>query len=204
MITTKGGGKMYNPLSSCSAAIHLLIKHPILVIGLGLATTVSFLGLGAEEMTPQLVQKIERSSVFRAKIKELEAHPDIFELTQKSVEEKWFTAIKKVESGDKRIGVHPDGVSYGPAGLTKNAWKDVIGKIPCCKDLGYDEILNEAELSTSFAYIYFLELIHVFRDIETAVIAYNNGPTQVKKWQKANRPLPKGYLNKVKSHLGKN
>jgi len=216
---------MYNPLSSCSAFVHLLIKHPVLIVGLGLVGAVNFL-------TPQLnnrsIKKTEQSVIFRSEIQKLKANPIDAKLAKQAGKafkaivanelgtkipspkcpspkgpsnEEWFTAIKKVESGNRSLGKHLDGVSYGPAGLTKGALKDVLEEIPSCQDLNFDEILNDPEMSTKFAYLYFLKLVRKFKNIEIAVVAYNNGPTRVSRWLRRGKKLPHGYLDKVKRYL---
>jgi len=186
MILIKGGGKkMYNPVSWCSAFVHLLIKHPILAVGLGLAAAANFL---SPQLLDRLVPEVERSAVFRAKIQKLEADPMISELAKQS--EPAFRAIIAV-AAEKRTSI-PGTVAeeteiivqdfYGPAGITRMALEDVLLKIPACQNLGYDKVRNDPELSAELAYLYFLDLIHVGlnKDAETAVKTYNYGPIRVK------------------------
>lgn len=224
---------MYNPLSACSAVLHLLIKHPILVVGLGLAGAVAAVNDAPESVSPPkdpvayesaivgspIVDEAMSISAEKAKqvsaiAEDLQSRTEISAQSRsdggievpvaevnesvKRVTEKWFAAIRQAESNNQPLGVHPDGVSFGPAGLTEIALRDVM---PDCRTLGYDEVLNDPEASSKFAYLYFLDLIHEFGDVEVAVIAYNSGKTRVKKWQKEKRPLPGEYLARVKAHL---
>jgi hypothetical protein len=114
-------------------------------------------------------------------------------------EGRYFTAILKA-GGNKWPGVHPDGVSYGPAGLTRDALRDVFRQLPDCYSLGYDEVLNTPGLSIKFAYLYFLDQIHGFGSIDSAVNAYHYGPTKAKKMEKT-RKVQSPYLKKVRKHL---
>ncbi len=196
------------PQSLCSALIHFLFKYPILVIALGLTGSAAMVSnwLGDPSTADQKAQaKIEQ--VITAKIqKNANDAPPTFKAVVKaesSLELKLledarinFEAIKKL--GGNISGVHPDNKSYGPPGLTRIALEDVFRKLPDCKNLGFNEVLNDPEASTKFAYLFFLDLIHRFRSVETAVIAYHHGPTFVQKSLKEGKKLPRGYLDKVK------
>ncbi|MCX6765677.1 MAG: hypothetical protein NT136_01815 [Candidatus Moranbacteria bacterium] len=201
-----------SPQSLCSALLHLLLKHPILIIALGLAAVVSITSIGFKEDPSNVEQKIQ------AKIEEVTS-PQKEKMANEAPPT--FKAIMKAESGlslellesaqiyfeaISRLGgvvkgAHPDKKSFGPPGLTRIALEDVLKKLPDCKDLGFDEILNDSEASTKFAYLYFLDLIYRFKSVETAVIAYHHGPTFVQKSLKEGKKLPRGYLDKVRSIL---
>lgn len=187
------------PLNPCMSLIHLLLKFPILTISLGIITAVLLIKNKNPEQIQEIITQIDTSSIVK-------------ELSDSTFNE--FLRIGKVESGitivndsnfdpfeifsgisvkEKNIGRHPDGVSYGPAGLTKNALVPILNE----KKVDVDYILSDASLSTSYAYIYFLGLIHKYKDIKLAIIAYNFGPTRVSKFLKENKELPQEYYNKV-------
>ncbi|MFA6284923.1 MAG: transglycosylase SLT domain-containing protein [Parcubacteria group bacterium] len=138
---------------------------------------------------------------FQAKVRETEKVPGARELTDEA--EKVFQGIVMVESGDKEIGVHPDGVSHGPAGLTLPALKDVH-RLVCnsSEKLDYQAILKNPVESRKFAKLYYLEMVHRFGDVKTAAIAYHHGPTRVSRWIRQHKSLPDSYWNKVQEAMG--
>jgi hypothetical protein len=111
---------------------------------------------------------------------------------------KYFDASTSLGKG--LVGVHPDGKSFGPTGLTETALTDVLNKLPTCKDIaGTNEILNSETANIQFAYLYFLDLIHRYKSVDTAITAYHYGPTRVDAWRQSGKNLPSDYLNTVKS-----
>jgi len=203
---------MYNPTTGCSAVLHILIKYPIIAVSVGLIAAVSYLSPMLENKT---AEEIETSPAFQEMVANLSQNESNVDMADKSLPvfkgiaaaetgaettaddpEVWFEKIKFPKT--KSTGVHSDGVSYGPAGLTKMALTDVLRKIPSCVELGYEEILNDPEASTKFAYLYFLDLINRFGNIETAVIAYNFGPTRTARYIRQSKPLPTDYLEAVR------
>jgi hypothetical protein len=194
----------------CSIVLHTLIKYPILVIVMGL--------LGAGAYVTDATRQPDPDAVVAAKVASLTTNgkavaladnaPNTFDAIiraesglEKSMREeskKYFDAMTSLGRGS--IGVHPDGKSYGPTGLTEIALVDVLNKIPTCKDIaGTSEILNSETANMQFAYLYFLELIHRYQSVDTAITAYHYGPTRVDAWRESGRKLPTDYLNRVKS-----
>jgi hypothetical protein len=194
----------------CSIVLHALIKYPILVIVMGL--------LGAGAFVTNATRQPDPDTVIEAKVASLAANnkavalannaPNTFDAVikaesglDKSMREeskKYFDAMTSLGKGP--VGVHPDGKSYGPTGLTEIALIDVLNKMPTCKDIaGTDEILNSETANIQFAYLYFLELIHRYQSLDTAITAYHYGPTRVDAWRESGRKLPTDYLNRVKS-----
>lgn len=198
------------PKGICSLVLHALIKYPVLVIVMGL--------LGAGAFVTNAIKQPDSDKVIEAKVASLARNKEAVALADKAPNT--FDAIMKAESGlDKYmleeskkyfdaltslgkgpIGVHPDGKSFGPTGLTENALIDVLKKIPCCKDIaGTNEILNSETANIQFAYLYFLELIHRYKSVDIAITAYHYGPTRVDDWRQSGKKLPTDYLNRVKS-----
>lgn len=198
------------PKGICSLVLHVLIKYPILVIVMGL--------LGAGAFVTNAVKQPDSDKVIEAKVASLATNKEAVALANKAPNT--FDAVIKAESGlDKSmleeskkyfdaltslgkgpIGVHPDGKSFGPTGLTEIALIDVLKKIPTCEDIaGTNEILNSETANIQFAYLYFLELIHRYKSVDTAITAYHYGPTRVDAWRQSGKKLPTGYLDRVKS-----
>ena len=170
---------MYSRSSTggCSALIYLLAKHPILIVVLGLAGAMGWLNpsthsgplVASEEYGDQFEETIQSSDL------------TISQLIDKTT--RFYESIVEVESGTKIadleiifqgvIAVHADEVSYGPAGLTAIAARDVLRKIPGCVLFNLDEVLLTPEENLKVAYIFFLDLVYRFKDVDTAVTAYN-------------------------------
>lgn len=108
-----------------------------------------------------------------------------------------FEGIKMAESSNRKLGAHPDGKSFGPAGLTKNALKDVVKGL---KEHEYDVILSNPVLSEKYAKMYFDRLVKYYGDEDTAIVAYHHGIGRVNRMIKAGKPLPKEYLTAVRSN----
>jgi len=196
--------------SPCSLVLHVLIKYTILVIVMGL--------LSAGAFVTNAIKQPDSDKVIEAKVASLEINkkaaaradkaPTTFDaiikaesnLDKSMLEESKKTFDAMVSLGNGTIGVHPDGKSFGPAGLTKIALRDVLKKIPCCEDIaGTNEILNSEAANIQFAYLYFLDLIHKYKSVDTAITAYHYGPTRVDAWRQSGKELPTDYLNRVKS-----
>lgn len=202
----------------CTTVVHLLMRWPILVIILGLSGASGYVNSvyhqddSPEQIIGATVQNMqERSDVQRIVA---EAQSLVAKGSAPTVQEEGFyrpegvfgvlfVAIQKAEGGPNVVGVHPDGISYGPAGLTERALRDVLRDVPSCADLGlgYENILNDPELSTQFAYLYFLDLIHRFGNVETAIIAYNYGLDRTGDALHEGNALPRGYLQEVIGNL---
>ena len=208
---------MYTPVNCCTSLLHLLLRHPILVVGLGLAaaaTTVSSYIPSKAEVNAEaakrhkipemvIVHEVESNKGFQNTVADQETDKNKKLLKEAN---RAFRGIMIWEQGGKGkclYGVHPDGVSYGPTGLTKDALKDVL------KDLGGDcdpknleEILKDPERNRKCGWLYFLNLVHEFQDIKTAVIAYNIGKTRVKRLLDQGKPLPTKYYDAIMRTMG--
>lgn len=200
------------PQGSCTSLVHLLISHPILAIALGLSAAAAFLSNTGEgvahvealvadcEAQPE-AQALMRAAAQYDKGVSSEDASSVDGFLPPGPFGQIFWAIQVVESNVEPIGIHPDAVSYGPAGLTRVALQQVYRSLPDCGMLGFDSVLMDPVLSTRFAYLYFLDLVHQFGDIETAIIAYNFGPTRTQRYLEEGKQLPTGYLDLVQQHL---
>ena len=183
---------MYNPTSSCGLIAHILLKYPILVVILGLAAAANF-------VSPMVYDT--ESSRFQSEIKSLESK---LSLDRVSEAKKMFEAIIDVESdGGGHNTVHPDGVSHAPAGLTMAALKDVCNrlKVCSCEKEALDKTFSSGEESAKYTRLYFYGLVYRFGSVETAVIAFNVGPTKVASMIREGKKLPQLYLQRVKSKI---
>ncbi len=186
----------------CGTVLHVLLAYPILTVVLGAGVAAVFVkdfirGSPPPYTAEVTAKKIVEDPTFREKIKEVEMIPGAKERTSEA--ERIFQGIIQVESGgDMNIGIHRDGVSYGPAGLTLPALKDVH-RLVCnaSEKLNYQAILNDGEQSVKFAKLYYLEMVYRFGDIKTGAIAYHHGPTRVARWIRQHKPLPETYWRKV-------
>ena len=196
--------------SPCSLVLHVLIKYPILVIVMGLLSAGAFVTNATKQPDSDKVieAKVASLAINKKAVALANKAPNTFDavikaessLDKSMLEEskKYFDALTSLGKG--AIGVHPDGKSFGPAGLTKIALRDVLKKIPCCEDIaGTNEILNSETANIQFAYLYFLDLIHKYKSVDTAITAYHYGPTRVDAWRQSGEKLPTAYLNIVKS-----
>ena len=196
--------------SPCSLVLHVLIKYPILVIVMGLLSAGAFVTNAIKQPDSDKVieAKVASLAINKKAAARADKAPTTFDaiikaesnLDKSMLEEskKYFDAI--VSLGRGATGVHPDGKSFGPAGLTKIALRDVLKKIPNCEDIaGTNEILNSETANIQFAYLYFLDLIHRYKSVDTAITAYHYGPTRVDAWRQSDKQLPTAYLNRVKS-----
>ena len=196
--------------SPCSLVLHVLIKYPILVILMGLLGAGAFVTNATKQPNSDKIieSKVASLSTNQKAVSRAEKSPATFNamikaesnLDKSILEESKKTFDAMVSLGNGTIGVHPDGKSFGPAGLTKIALRDVLKKIPCCEDIaGTNEILNSETANIQFAYLYFLDLIHKYKSVDTAITAYHYGPTRVDAWRQSDKQLPTDYLNRVKS-----
>ena len=198
------------PKGICSLVLHLLIKYPILVIVMGLLSAGAFVTNATKQLDPDKVIEAKAASlaINKKPVALANKAPNTFDAVIKAesnldksiIEESKKTFDAMVSLGNGTIGVHPDGKSFGPAGLTRNALIDVLRKIPTCEDIaGTNEILNSETANIQFAYLYFLDLVHRYKSVDTAVTAYHYGPTRVYAWRQSGKKLPTDYLNIVKS-----
>lgn len=198
------------PKGLCSLVLHILIKYPILVIAMGLLGAGAFATNAIQQ--PNSDKLIETKVASSARNKDAVARanqaPSAFEAiikAESSLEKSMLEESKKycdtlISLGKGPVGVHPDGKSFGPTGLTEPALTDVLNKLPTCKDIaGTDEILNSDTANIQFAYLYFLDLIYRYKSVDTAVTAYHYGPTRVNAWRQSGKNLPSDYMDTVKS-----
>ena len=173
---------MYTHTSGGTAAAHLLVKRPIII-----PIIATLLAMGAwASMTPT----VKPPQALAMKV------PAVMETAKIKISA--FDAIKKVESNNKNRGVHPDGRSYGPAGLTKVALKDVL---PGRSDDEYRRVLNDPEQSVKYAEMYFNRLKKYYNGSEAlAIIAYHHGIGHVNNRLKKGVPLYKDYLEQVNKY----
>ena len=134
-------------MSSCSAFVHLLMKHPVLIIAVGLAS--------ASGLIVQQFNNPEKTILVDT-IKEAENN---FGANTVAMAKARFNIIKNTGNGLNNMTV-----------------KDVLGKIPACQNLNEEEIRDNPELLEKVAFLYFLDLIYKSEgDIETATTAFKSG-----------------------------
>ena len=206
---------MYHSMSGCSTFVYLLAKHPILIVALGLVGAITFLRnpsgtalppvssieSAEQEMadSPVLGQRTAYASAAYESIVAVESSLSV-KASAIPEAELYFNGI--VDANGRHIrGVHRDRVSYGPAGLTRDAVRDLLRKIPDCTIMTVQGVLLTPDENLKLGYLYFLDLVHRFSDVEVSVIAYNNGPSKVARLLRHGKPLPQGYLMKVKKHI---
>lgn len=197
---------MYTFKGLCSTTVHVLLAYPILTLTLGLGGAAyvvkSFILDKPPPYTVEVTAKqVMENPAFQEKVREVEAVPGAKELVGEA--EKVFQGIILVESGgNMQIGVHPDGVSHGGAGLTPPALKDVH-RLVCnaSEKLDYQAILNDPEESVKFARLYYYEMVNRFGGVKIGAIAYHHGPTRVARWIRYHKPLPQSYWRKVQKAM---
>ncbi len=172
-----------------------MLKYPILVVAIGLAAAVHYVYPYAldSEKTVMLEEKIQ---------KEFQHQPKLVTKTNKT--KVYFQAILETESGNQNIGVHPDGISWGPAGLTRIALQDVLNKVPACQtgyDGNFEKILKDPMFNRQYGEFYFLDLVHRFGDVRIATIAYHEGPTKIATLLRKGKTLPQNYLQLVEKKI---
>lgn len=190
----------------CGTVVHVLLAYPILTVALGLGGAAYFVkSFILDKPPPYTIEVTAKQAMehpkFQAKIREVENIPGVKKLTEDA--DRIFQGILLVESGGRQIDVHPDGVSYGPAGLTLPALKDVHRKVcNASEKLNYRAILTDPRESVKFAKLYFLDQVHRFGNVKTAAIAYHHGPTRVARWIRHHKPLPEGYWREIQKSMG--
>ncbi|HEY4715776.1 MAG TPA: lytic transglycosylase domain-containing protein [bacterium] len=58
--------------------------------------------------------------------------------------------------------------------------------------------LSDPHLNIFFGTYYLAKLINIFDDLNTAILAYNYGPTRVSNWLVSGEKIPKQYVRKIK------
>ncbi|MBI3631130.1 MAG: hypothetical protein HY221_02225 [Candidatus Sungbacteria bacterium] len=198
----------------------MLAKHPILVVALGLVGAVHFLtgnpnptsppALLPEEIVEQRAQGVKGDRELQEQTKEASVASEAVVAQKSGVyitsaylaalgdSTRYFEAILNARRARDSRGVHPDGKSYGPSGLTPIAVRELLRKIPDCTSLSVKKVLLTPEENLKLGYLYFLDLVHRFRNVETAVVAYHIGPTKVSLLLRKGKPIPRRYLDTVK------
>ncbi|MDD2677970.1 MAG: hypothetical protein WC042_02390 [Candidatus Paceibacterota bacterium] len=197
---------MYAPGGICSSILHVLLKHPILSVGLGIVLAVNFLLPLADKY--EEAEIIDSSFELNQKINELENDPALAEALKKEIGPikesevnkmvlNHFLAIEKVETSQ---GLEIKETSFG---FSKKALEYILEKIPCPL-IRIDEIMSDPKEKSNFAFLYFLDLIYRFKSLDLAVMAFHFGPEKTQEAFENQAPLPSdftNYLMKVKSAL---
>ncbi len=134
---------MYIPgLNSCSTVIHLLVQYPRTVIALGLASAVGLqispIGPGPHMGSESLLGKYEERVIKETQIKKY--YPHI------------MAAFEDVR----------------PLPISRRSVEDVLKRCGDCTDINIDAIMSDDYLYNKVKFLYFLELIHLTKDIEKA------------------------------------
>jgi len=190
---------MYTVQSCCALIIHLLLKHPILAIAMGVVGASVFLNPLVK--TPEGYNTewaVISNPAFIEKMDKLNNDPNHLKKTEEA--ERWFQAILATDKGNP--------------GITKSALKDLerminqgeMGKYPDCPIEVPDLLKSDNETRATYARLYFYDQMRRFQNPELAVLAYRFGPTNtakmVKNYQAGKLPKEqKSYLNNVKMAL---
>ncbi|MCX8030014.1 MAG: hypothetical protein N3A59_00350 [Thermodesulfovibrionales bacterium] len=190
---------MYTLQSTCALIIHLLLKHPILAVAMGV--------VGASIFLTPLVKTPEgyntewsviSNQAFTEKVDKIKADP-LYTKRQHEAE-RWFQAVLALDNGKP--------------GITKAALKDLerminqgeMGKYPDCPIEIPDILRSDNETKVAYARLYFYDQMRRFQNPELAVLAYRYGPTNTAKIVKNYNAgkLPKeqrSYLSNLKKAL---
>lgn len=190
---------MYTPQSVCALIIHLLLKHPILAIAMGVVGASVFLTPLVKTPTGYNTEwAVVSSQEFIEKIEKINNDPAYPKKMGEA--EKWFQALLSVDKGNP--------------GITKAALKDLermmnqgeMGKYPDCPTDIPNLLKSDNQTRATYARLYFYDQMRRFQNPELAVLAYRYGPTNtakiVKNYQVGKLPKEqKAYLNNVKMAL---
>lgn len=164
---------MYTITSCCQLLIHLLLKHPILTIAMGvLGASIFLVPLVKTPMGENTEWAVASNQQFIEKLKKVNEDPDFPKEMEEA--ERWFQAILAVGKGDP--------------GITRAALKDLeramnqgeMGKYPDCP-IVYDVLKADNETKSRYARLYFYDQVRRFQNPEIAVLAYRYGPTNTSK-----------------------
>lgn len=148
---------MYNSATNaCSFIAHIFIKHPLLLIVLGLVGGVAAISAIAPNQSS--LPNIESSPAFQEVIESLDGNQPLLKEAEKK-----FQEIKK----------HYQAKEDTTIGLTEESLQGVIDKIPEC-EWSLQQILDSPDLSESFAKLYFLDLVHELGTVGKAYTYYLN------------------------------
>jgi len=190
---------MYTITSCCQILIHLLLKHPILAIAMGLVGASIWLTPIVKTPTGYSTEwAVVSNQEFIEKMEKVNNDPMFVKKTEEA--EKWFQAILTVGKGDP--------------GITKAALKDLerlmnqgeMGKYPDCPIDIPNLLKSDNETKATYARLYFYDQVRKFQNPELAVLAYRFGPANTAKIVKDYKAgkLPKeqrAYLNNTKKAL---
>lgn len=173
--------------SGCSALVHLLLKYPILIVCMGLVFATSFLMSEVDNDKNSFVGGVSGcynsmydTTVFSEKVAKVEnrLNKDTLEMSKL-----YFDSMLKLDTNK----------------LNSKVIEDVLRVLPYCSMVGYDEILSSTNATVQFSYLYFLDLIHRYKSVDLAVIAYHYGTMKLDEWRKFGKEIPLEYLDTVKA-----
>jgi hypothetical protein len=189
--TNAGGKEMYTLTSSCQLLIHLVLKHPILTVAMGVIGATIFLAPVTNTTTGEHGEwDVTSQQEVAARIQELEEDPGHHQKMEEA--EKWFQALLAAGKGDP--------------GMTEAAMKNLerymnrgdMGEYPECPV--FHEILeSDKETRIQFARIYFYDQMKRFENPELALLAFRFGPTNIAKM--VNEPHAGGLTTEQKAYL---
>lgn len=190
---------MYTITSCCQILIHLLLKHPILVVAMGVIGASIWLTPIVKTPTGYNTEwAVVSSQEFIEKYDKITNDPKFAKDMEDA--DRWFKAILTVGNGDP--------------GITKAALKDLerminqgeMGKYPDCPIEIPNLLKSDNETKATYARLYFYDQMRRFQNPELAVLAYRYGPTNTNKLIKDYKAgkLPKAqkaYINNLKKTL---
>lgn len=190
---------MYTVQSACALLIHILLKHPILAIAMGVVGASIFLTPIIK--TPEGYNTewaVVSNKEFVEKMDKINNDPSYAKKMEEA--ERWFQAILSLDKGNP--------------GITNAALKDLermmnqgeMGKYPDCPIDRPNLLKSDNETRATYARIYFYDQVRRFQNPELAVLAYRYGPTNtakiVKNYHAGKLPKDqKAYLANVKKAI---
>jgi len=110
----------------------------------------------------------------------------------------YVLAIMKVESGFRADAVSPRG-AIGLLQVKQRTAESVARAEPQGRVAAHAVRLRDPKTNVALGLRYLRQLEREFRDRETALAAYNMGPTRVRSRLRARQPVPRAYAKRVLS-----
>ncbi|GMQ94913.1 MAG: hypothetical protein BMS9Abin13_023 [Patescibacteria group bacterium] len=148
---------MYTPTGGCcSALIHILFKHPILIVVFGISVGVGTLygEIPDNDTCTVVVAELQKKAV------QLEGDPNLKRLMRKA--EITFQSLQREANVDMRLKT--------PA--FRRVLEKTLGKITRCAAEKSVYVFGNMEKREQIAYFYFLDLLHRLGSVEKAAVEY--------------------------------
>lgn len=119
----------------------------------------------------------------------------IAESRRHNIDPMLILAIIKVESGFRPVAVSPRG-AVGLMQILPFVARALAEELELTSG-AVDPNLYDPALNLRLGVHYLMQLKNTFRDMRLALVAYNRGPSDVRKRLREKRPVPPGYADKV-------